>query len=279
MKVYISLDAEGCSSLTSFNQVNRAHPEYSKCVESMSRDCKCVMQGIIDAGADHLVICDAHDDGANLPIDMSGLELKGTKVEYVRGHGTQMSMLAGLTSEFDAALFVGYHARRGSGGVMEHTYFQECVYDVHIADKPVGETTINAYLASEIGVPVVLVSGDETVCSEASELLPGIKLVPVKRALTCACALCYDDVSTHNRLSDAAFAAISLTSNGKFTPMADIPKEITVTYYNSGQAELASLIQGSSRVSPDKVSYSGDTFAQAYKSMLAGMYLANSFKY
>ena len=93
-------------------------------------------------------------------------------------------MVEGVELGFDAALFVGYHARAGVGhAIIDHTYTSN-VHEARLNGRPVGELAINAALAGTFDVPVALVSGDQALAAEARDLLgPSVETVIVKHAV------------------------------------------------------------------------------------------------
>src|SRR5690349_22011851 len=105
--------------------------------------------------------------------------------ELLSGDPKPRSMVHGIDGGFDAALFVGYHARAGTrNAILDHTYADR-VHDVRLNGQPVGELGLNAAFAGRHGVPVALVSGDAAVAAEATELLgDGVAAVVVKQAVS-----------------------------------------------------------------------------------------------
>jgi len=80
-------------------------------------------------------------------------------------------------------IFVGYHARIGSqDAILEHTWSDERVANLWINGEATGEIGLNAGVCGHFGVPVILISGDQTACAEASALIEGIGTVVVKQA-------------------------------------------------------------------------------------------------
>ena len=76
----------------------------------MRADLDAVLDGCVAAGADEIVVCDAHDDGRSLERRRparSGVTLMG-------GSPAPHSMMQGIGAGYDGALFVGYHARAGA---------------------------------------------------------------------------------------------------------------------------------------------------------------------
>ena len=128
------------------------------------------------AGADEIVVKDAHDSARNL--DGSRLP---RQARLFRGWtGDPLSMMAGLdVGQFGAVLFTGYHAWAACGGnPLSHTMTTQCD-QVTLNQMPASEFLINAYTAGYCGVPVPFLSGDAALCGFARNLIPNIVTVAV----------------------------------------------------------------------------------------------------
>src|SRR5699024_9727547 len=112
-------------------------------------------------GCSYIVINDSHSKMNNLLID----ELH-SDVTLISGDVKPFSMMQGLNDDYDGAMFIGYHARAGSFGVMSHSMVH-AVRHFYINDIPLGELGMNAYVAGYYGVPVLLVAGDDQAIKEA----------------------------------------------------------------------------------------------------------------
>src|SRR5438094_7331666 len=77
------------------------------------------------------------------------------------------------------------HAKAGtSDGVLSHTVSGQAWRELKFNGVSVGETGINAALCGQWGCPVLLVTGDDAVCREATALLgDGLLTVSVKQGL------------------------------------------------------------------------------------------------
>ncbi len=94
-----------------------------------------------------------------------------------------MCMVSGLDSSFDAALFIGYHSRAGSGdSPLAHTMDTSLEY-IKINGVYVSEFLINSYAAALHGVPVVFVSGDKGLSNEVRDVNPKIATFSVKEGI------------------------------------------------------------------------------------------------
>jgi hypothetical protein len=112
------IDLEGIIGVYSEEQTELGDPAYARDIDLMRADLDAALAGCVAAGAHEVVVCDAHDYSANL----SFRELP-TGVTLVSGTPAPLSMMTGLDASFDAALFVGYHARAGTAAaVIDYNY-------------------------------------------------------------------------------------------------------------------------------------------------------------
>lgn len=93
------------------------------------------------------------------------------RVTYLQSNIKPLGMVQGLDSSFDAAIFIGYHARAGNlGGFLAHTG-SGSVKGLWINGIEVGEAGLNAHYAGALGVPVILASGDNKFSEEFTKLV------------------------------------------------------------------------------------------------------------
>ena len=183
-RVFISIDLEGISGVCRPSQTAHGTDDWQTARRLMRDDLDAVLEGCFEGGAEQVVVCDAHDRGDNLGV--AGLP---AAVRLVSGTGLGLSMMAGVEQGFDAAFFVGYHARAGTAeAVLAHTYTEE-IAEVIVTggpqgDLPTGELGLNAAVAGAFGVPLVFVSGDDKLAAEAAAFVPGIEAVIVKDGLS-----------------------------------------------------------------------------------------------
>jgi D-amino peptidase len=179
MKIYISADIEGITGVTSWSETNKDHGDFRDFALQMTREVGAACEGALEAGATEIYVRDAHDHARN--IDMNELP---EIVMMQRGwSGDPMCMVSGLDSSFDAAIFIGYHARAGSGGSpLSHTLDTSLDY-IKINGVYASEFLINGYAAALHGVPVVFVSGDQDVTKEIKECNAHITTLAVKEGI------------------------------------------------------------------------------------------------
>ena len=176
MKVYISVDIEGVTGVTAWDETELNHPDHKAAALQMTREAVAACEGAIAAGADEIIVKDAHATARNMDI-----QAFPEQVKLCRGWtNTPESMVAGIDETFDAAVFIGYHSGAGfDGNPLSHTMNQQNNY-VKINGRQAAEFDMNAYVAAYYGVPVVFLSGDEELCDHAKELIPELETVGVK---------------------------------------------------------------------------------------------------
>lgn len=264
MKLLISVDMEGISGIVHSSETNPERYDYQRGRELMTADANAVIAGVLDADptADVLV-ADAHGTFRNLLP-----ELLDRRSRLVRGKPRSLNMLAGLDEETDAALFVGYHVRAGEGpGVLAHTMNGE-ILDVRVAGRSLGEIGLNAAMAGHLGVPVVLLSGDDAACAELTDLVPETVTVAVKEALGMAAAVTLHPEEARDRLRRAAADAVA--RRAEIPPLALTgPLDVEVDLASPHTIDLATLVPGVSRAGGARtVTFTAPDYATAYRLIL-----------
>lgn len=264
MKVLISVDMEGISGIVHVTEVNPDGYDYPRSRALMTAEANAVVAGVFDAepGAE-VWVADAHGPFRNLlPEELD------RRARLVRGKPRPLGMLGGLDEETDAVMFVGYHGRAGSGpAVLAHT-MNLGLLDVRIAGRSVGEIGLNSAMAGHLGVPVVMVSGDDSACAELRELVPGAVGVEVKRALGQAAAVALHPEEARERLREGAARAVA--GRAGVVPFGFAgPLDVEVDLGNPVTVDLAMLVPGVSREAGGRtVAFAADDFGQAYKVLL-----------
>ncbi|MGW8486784.1 M55 family metallopeptidase [Streptomyces sp. NPDC055886] len=275
MKALISVDMEGISGIVHSSETNPERYDYQRGRELMTAEANAVIAGVLDAEptADVLV-ADAHGTFRNLLP-----EQLDRRARLVRGKPRALNMLAGLDADTDAALFVGYHVRAGEGpGVLAHTMNGEILdvrvtghapgEDVRMAGRSLGEIGLNAAMAGHLGVPVVLLSGDDAACAEAADLIPEAVTVPVKEALGMAAAVTLHPGEARDRLRRAAADAVSRRT--EIPPLALTgPLDVEVDLASPHTIDLATLVPGVSRTAGARtVAFTAPDYGTAYRLIL-----------
>ncbi|MEV6437014.1 M55 family metallopeptidase [Streptomyces anulatus] len=264
MKLLISVDMEGISGIVHSSETNPERYDYQRGRELMTADANAVIAGVLDAEPTaEVLVADAHGTFRNLLP-----EQLDRRSRLVRGKPRALNMLAGLDEETDAALFVGYHVRAGEGpGVLAHTMNGE-ILDVRVAGRSLGEIGLNAAMAGHLGVPVVLLSGDDAACAELTDLIPETVTVAVKEALGMAAAVTLHPEEARDRLRRAAADAVA--RRAEIPPLALTgPLDVEVDLASPYTIDLATLVPGVSRAGGARtVTFTSPDYATAYRLIL-----------
>jgi len=177
VKVYISADMEGVTGLVDAEDVQPPGRDYERGRGMMTEDVNAAIRGAFAAGATAVLVNDAHGPMRNLLPD-----LLDPRALLIKGRPKPMGMIEGLDSSYDAVLCVGFHARAGVLGVLSHSFMGHEIEDIWLDDQVTGEIGLFEATASAYGVPVVLLTGDDTACAEAVAWNSSIRTVPVKYA-------------------------------------------------------------------------------------------------
>jgi len=179
LKVFISVDMEGVTGVVNVDDARRSGKDYDYFRQTMTREANAAIEGALAAGATEIIVRDSHGSALNLLPEMLNRNAK-----FIRDwSGGPMSMMEGIDASYDAAIYVGYHARAGTAnGVLDHTSSGD-VTDVSINGLSMPETGYNALMAGYYDVPVVFVAGDKAVCDQALELLGSVETVAVKEGI------------------------------------------------------------------------------------------------
>lgn len=260
MKVYISTDMEGITGICSRAQTTKGNPYYAEGRALQVSDVNAAVEGALAGGAEEIIVADMHDGSFNLlhpdvhPAAevIYGVPHSGPRFPY-------------LDESIDVMFLIGYHARAGTRwATLEHTISSQHWFRVSVNGREVGEVGIDAGLAGCVGVPVVLVTGDDKVCDEALELLGPVETAVVKTGLGRHRARCLSVERTRELIRDAAERAVLLKR--KVEPLSfGSPVEVTITYKHTEDADGAHLNSaGEQRVDGYTVVRKYKTFADWY---------------
>lgn len=226
MKIYICTDLEGISGVVIKNQGKSQLPEYAVAVRLLLGDLNAAIEGALSGGADEIIVSDSHSSGFNLP-----LEDLHPAAEYVIGYeAPSKPRFHFLDESVDGVILLGYHAMAGTGAaVLDHTMAISAWRNVEINGIPVGEAEIDAAIAGEFGVPVIMASGDDKLCSEVLRLMPWASTACVKKGLGRERALIKAPVKARELIFAAAEKAVRNVGNCKPFKF-DAPVEIKIEY-------------------------------------------------
>lgn len=273
MKILIATDMEGITGVTTWDQVTPGHAEYARFRRLMTQDVNAAIRGALEAGADEIIVADGHWNGSNILIE----ELD-PRARLNTGSPSPLSMMQGIDESVDGVFFVGYHARNGmQNAILDHTWSSKTVANLWLNEILTGEYGLNAALAGHFGVPVIMVTGDQTACAEVQNLLGDMEHAMVKQATGRFAAECLPPQVTQELIFNAAARAVTRLADGDSPDpfVLDSPIRATVEFFTSDMADRAALMPASSR-EETRVSLTGQTMDVVYRGFRALVTLALS---
>jgi D-amino peptidase len=257
-KVYISVDMEGISGVTGDDQVNAEGAEYGRSRKLMAEDLNAAIRGALDGGATDILVNDSHGGQRNLlPEDVH------PSARLISHSFKRHGMMEGLDDSFDAIIFIGYHAKADAPrGLFAHTG-SGVVRDLQINGRSVGEGGMNAALAAWYGVPVVMVTGDDTAVAEVKQIVPAIHGVVVKRAINVRAVELKPLAQARQDIQQAARDAVA--SARKAAPQRTGPVRVQMQFRNFTIPEVATAFREVELVAPDTVAFTRETMPEAYR--------------
>ena len=197
MNVFVMVDMEGISGICCTKQTHFVEPEYQRARQYLAWDVNACLEGCMAGGARKIVVRDAHGRGFNFPLDMLD-----PRAEYIQGASAAGRMPN--IGAFDGLILVGYHGMAGTAGaVIDHTWSYSW-QNFYINGRKSGEIALEAGIAGENGVPVLMVSGDDKACREAKALLKDVITVQVKKGLDSEGAQLLSKARAHQLIREGA---------------------------------------------------------------------------
>lgn len=263
MKVFISADIEGTAFTMNWPATNIGGHDYERSRQEMTEEVLAAAEGAHAAGADLVVIKDAHASATNIYA-----EQMPEYVQLIRGWSREpRKMIEGLDETFDAAFFIGYHSAAGlDGNVLSHTINGSVIHSIRVNGTPASEFMIYSMLASYYGVPSVLLTGDKALCEFGKEFCPDLTTVAVKEDVGGRSQL-LSPALVKRRIREAATQA--LQGNLKQC-LIDLPEyfEVEVTYRDHNIAYSRSFYPGASLINPTTVGFASDDWYEVNRFLL-----------
>lgn len=267
MKIMMGVDMEGITGITTREQTLHQGRLYAEGVELQAGDINAAVEGLVDAGVKEIVVWDNHFACFNAPY----LKLHPA-AKYLRGSGANQLRWPGLDASFNGLILLGYHAQAGTlHGILEHTMSSDSWFRLTVNGRAIGEIAIDGALAGSMGVPVIMVSGDDKLCAEARGLFgPEVMAVCVKQGFARHGGICLSRQAATEAIR--AGAAEAVRRIGRVKPL-DLgkPAVVELTFKHTEHADAADLRAFDGRridgytvrwTCPDFVAWMGFTMAR-----------------
>ena len=237
----------------------------------MTEHINVAVEGALEAGAKEVWVCDGHSNGGNVILD-----LFHPRERLLWGRqNRRLGQVEGIDESFDALAMVGFHARAGTLGVLNHTTNSGVVHEVKVNGIPVGEIDINAGIAGEFGVPVVMVSGGATAVAQALESMPHVETATVMDPVGTYSANLYPLGTVLDLVREAIKRG--LARRQEMPPFRfETPVRLEMTFHDTAMADAAAMMPGSERLAPRTCRYTASSFLEAFRAHWVMIVLATS---
>ena len=257
-KIYISSDMEGVVGAVTGAQLGPSGFEYERFRKFMTAEVNAAIEGARSAGAGEILVADSHGNGQNLLID----ELP-KDVQIVRSWPRPLGMVGGLDKRFDGAIFLGYHSSTDNlEGVRAHTFSSARLTSVKLNGTAVSEGVWNAAIAGEMGIPVIMVSGDDATVAEVSSLVGNVEGAVVKYALSFHSAKTLHPEAAFNLIRDKAERAVRKIQRYKPYRIKS-PVTVTMSFKHYRPVELLGYLSMFERIDSHSIRYGAKTMEEA----------------
>jgi D-amino peptidase len=264
MKVYVSVDMEGVTGVTTREHCVAGAPEYERFRRLMTADANAAIEGAFAGGATEIVVNDSHASMTNVLIE----ELD-PRARLISGSNKLFCQMEGLDASFDAVLFVGYHQGDGAGdGIVNHTISSAAALEIRLNGTRMDELSINAALAGSFGVPVAFVSGDDVTCADARVAVPEIHAAVVKEAVDRSAGLCLPPAAAHALIRGVVTDAMASVRGGRIPPVdPPVPVDVEIDFRSTSSALMCTLMPHVSRPGPRTAAFTAPDYPEAMKSL------------
>jgi D-amino peptidase len=259
LKVLVSVDIEGVAGVVHSEQTRPGNPEYERARRQMTAEANAAIAGAFEGGAAGVIVNDSHGEFRNLLID--GLD---GRAEVLLGKPRDLGMMAGIDQDCSAVFLVGWHARAGTRGVLAHTINSFAFARVAVNGVDAGEASLYGAVASEFGVPVAFLSGDDVFVTETSPLYPGAVTVVIKRAHGNRVATSLSPEAACAKIRAGAGEAVTAARLLKLKP-SQAPYALKLEATSAGLADLFALLPIVKRVDAVTIEWTSPTMRHAVR--------------
>jgi D-amino peptidase len=259
LKILISADMEGVGGVSTWSvQAGSKGREYEKFRELMTKEVNAAVEGAFAAGATEVVVGDSHGDAQNIDV-----ELLDKRVRLIRAWPRPLGMMQGIDATFAVVVFVGYHAAEGRpAATLSHSF--SGTIEVELDGVPVPEAGFNAAIAGDFGVPVVFLSGDQTICDDAKKLLGPIETAVVKEATGFYSAMMIHPEEAQRLIREGVRRGVARRGEIKPYRIAH-PVTLRIRYHSIVEAEVVAMLPGVERPAGNVIVFHGRDMVEVSK--------------
>ena len=259
-KIYISGDMEDLAGAVTPEQLGPNGFEYERFRRFYTAEVNAAIEGAFAAGATEILVSDSHGNGQSLLIDKLN-----PKVKLVRSWPRPLGMMQGIDASFDGAVFIGYHASSvNTKGVRAHTKSSSKLLAIKLNGVAMSEAAINAAIAGDFGVPVIMISGDDAIAKEATDMIGNIETAVVKWAHSNHSATTLLPGAAQALIKEKVKTAVAKSHTYKTMKLKG-PIEVDIVFMKRESAHLANYMRGVELIDAQTVRYMAEDMTDASK--------------
>ncbi|MDB5894185.1 MAG: aminopeptidase [Rhodoferax sp.] len=270
MKILISVDIEGVAGVFHPEQTRAGNTEYERARRLMTAEANAAIRGAFDGGATMVLVNDSHGGFRNLLPD----ELD-PRARAVLGKPRVLGMMGGLEDEegeeggaCQGVFMVGYHARSQSRGVLAHTINSFAFARIWLGGEEVGEAGLYGALAAELGVPVLMASGDDVFAAETQPLFPLARFVVTKTAHGHGSGISRSPAEVRQAIETTAREVLQARIKAPGRPTArQGPFACRLQTQSPGLADLFAVLPGLERLDGVTVAFTKDSVQDVVRTL------------
>jgi len=255
MKIFISADMDGCAGVAVPRQCDMDNPDYELARRLMTDETNAAIAGAFDAGATEVLVNDSHSQQINLLPNLMDL-----RAELILGRPKRGGMFAGLEADYAGVMCIGYHSGASQHGVLAHTVDGAVYAAIRVNGIDCAEATLYGGYAGSLGVPVILLAGDDQLKRQCEPQFPGVRCVVVKHALGNRAARSLAPEVACARIRAAAADAVRNRASIKPLVIPG-PYRLEIDLMGVVLADVVMNIPMAERVGPRTVALPADTMA------------------
>ncbi|QFU16743.1 M55 family metallopeptidase [Microvirga thermotolerans] len=259
MKIYISADIEGVAGVVSPQHGTMGNAEYERARRLMTQEVNAAIDGAFAGGATEVLVNDSHGDMRNLlPEELD------RRAEAILGKPKPLNMFEGLTREHAGVFCTGYHARARAPGVLAHTVNGFAFGRIRLNGLELGEAGLYGAYAGSLGVPVLLLTGDDCLREETKELFPDAAFAVVKRSLGQRAARSLAPERARALIREKAAEAVRTAAAAR-PFVLDGPYRLEVEFNTPALCDLAAVIPAATRLDAVTVAFAPESAEHAVR--------------
>lgn len=256
MNVFMVTDMEGVAGVVSFTE--QSYPDgryYDAGKHLVTAEVNAAVDGLIDGGADDILVWDGHGAGAIL------FEELHPHARLLHGRPSPpWSRLKEVIARYDVCVIVGQHAMAGvPTGNQNHTQNSRTVDYYELNGTRIGEIGQIALFMGALGLPLIFLSGEQDACREAEALVEGITTAAVKEGLGRGAAISLSAQLARSKVRAGAQAALEKQRTDPLPPLVwPGPYVLEKRFFFTDVADAATNQPGVERVDSQTVRLRGD---------------------